>query len=331
MNEGKVSLALVGCGAIAQTHMEAVSRVPGIVLATVHDRELSAAQQAASKYRCGIAENIREICHDPSIDAVLICTPPATHYEIAKTCLAHGKHILCEKPFTVSEAQAREIKRLAVSAKKTVMMASKFRFVPDVMEARRLIQSGVLGDIVLAEIIFCSTVDMSKRWNSNAALSGGGVLIDNGSHAVDLIRYLVGPIASVYAQEGKKTQAIGVEDTARLHFETTENVIGMVDLSWSLYKNAPSYVNIEGTRGTIEIGWRESILWDSKTKISKSFGTGYQKLDAFTSQLAHFADCLQKRTKPILTIDDAVESVRVIELAYKSLRKKRWLAFKKQR
>jgi predicted dehydrogenase len=177
----------------------------------------------------------------------------------------------------------------------------------------------------MSEVIFCSIVDMSKRWNSNPKIAGGGVLIDNGSHAVDVIRYLIGPILSVYAQAGKKTQPIEVDDTARLHFETEDHVIGMVDLSWSLYKHTPNFVNIFGTLGTIEVGWQQSQVWDAKTKTSKVFGNGYKKLDAFMNQMEHFADCIQKKTTPILGIDDAIESVRVIEAAYTSVREKKWL------
>ena len=205
------------------------------------------------------------------------------------------------------------------------MMASKFRFVQDVIEARKFVQSGIIGDIVLSEVIFCSVVDMTNRWNADPAVAGGGVLIDNGSHAVDVIRYLVGPIRSVYAQEGKKTQNIRVEDTARLHFETEDHIIGMVDLSWSLYKHTANYVNIFGTKGTLEVGWAQSLIWDAKEKSSKVFGSGDKKLDAFVNQMEHFADCLQGKSRPILGIDDAVESVRVIEAAYTSIREKKWL------
>ena len=140
-----------------------------------------------------------------------------------------------------------------------------------------------------------------------------------------MIRYLVGPIKSVYAQDGKRAQNMEVEDTARLHFETEENIIGMVDLSWSLYKHTPNYVNIFGTLGTIEVGWAQSLVWDAKTKTSRVFGNGYKKLDAFMNQMEHFTDCIQKKTKPILGIDDAVESVRVIETAYRSIEERKWL------
>ena len=324
-----VSLGLLGCGGIAQTHLEAMARVPRVRLSAVQDLNTQAAQNAAQKYNSRAVLSAEEIFKDPDIDAVLICVPPVTHVEFIKKAIAFGKHALCEKPFTMNVKEAEEIKKLSASSNRLVMMASKFRFVEDVIQARKIVQSGILGEIVMAEVIFCSIVDMQMRWNSNRSVSGGGVLIDNGSHAVDVIKYLVGPIKSVYAQAGKRTQKMEVEDTARLHFETEDRVVGMVDLSWSLYKHTPNYVNIFGTKGTIEVGWGQSQIWNSKEKTSKIFGQGYKKLDAFTRQIEHFADCIDKKAEPILGIEDAIDSVRVIESAYTSIQEKRWLAVRR--
>ena len=321
----KICLALIGCGGIAQTHLEAIAKVPGVSLAAVYDPNSIAAQAAAGRYQCSSAQNIEEIWSDRSIRAVLICAPPKFHFDLMKKAIESDKHVLCEKPFTTNVKEAEEIKRLSAAKGKLVMMASKFRFVQDVIEARKFVQSGVIGDVILSEVIFCSVVDMSSRWNSDSQVAGGGVLIDNGSHAVDVIRYLVGPIKSVYAQAGKRTQPLKVEDTARLHFETDDHIVGMVDLSWSLYKHTPNFVNIFGTLGTIEVGWQQSQIWDAKNKSSKVFGAGYKKLDAFTNQMEHFADCVNGKAAPILGIDDAIESVRVIDAAYTSIREKKWL------
>lgn len=321
----RINLALIGCGGIAQMHLEAAAKVPRICISAVYDVDDAASQTASQKSGAKKASSAADIFEDKSIEAVLICAPPAFHTDLMRRAIDAGKHILCEKPFTTALKDAEEIKKRAAAARRLVMMASKFRFVKDVGEARRFVQSGVIGNIILSEVIFCSAVNMEKRWNSDAKIAGGGVLIDNGSHAVDVIRYLVGPIKSVYAQAGKKVQAIGVEDTARLHFETDDHIIGMVDLSWSLYKHTPNYVNILGSKGTIEVGWQQSQIWDSATKTSKVFGSGYKKLDAFAAQMEHFADCLQGQAQPILGIDDAIESVGVIEAAYTSIREKKWL------
>ena len=325
MKKDKIHIALLGCGGIAQTHLEAMAHVSRIQLEAVQDISAEAAERAARKYNVTAVAKPKEIFQNKMIDAVVLCVPPVYHFDLLKEAIEAGKHVICEKPFTLTLKDAEEIKKLSKKSGKLVMMASKFRFVEDVIEARKLVKSGIIGDIVMAEVIFCSIVDMEKRWNSNPKISGGGVLIDNGSHAVDVIRYVIGPIKSVYAQAGKRAQHMSVEDTARLHFETEDHVVGMVDLSWSLYKHTPNYVNIFGTKGTIEIGWAQSLIWDAKEKTSRIFGKGYKKLDAFIRQMEHFADCVEKKTTPILGIDDAIDSVRVIESAYTSIQERRWL------
>jgi predicted dehydrogenase len=323
------SIGLIGCGQIAQTHLEALKNTPEVKLACLYDINSILLNETAKKYNVKPALSVDEMLLDPSIEAVIICTPPTYHFDLMKKALLANKHILCEKPFTIRTKDSEKIQRMASAANKIVMMASKFRFVQDVMEAKKLIENKTIGDVILFEIIFCSIVNMEKRWNSNPAISGGGVLIDNGSHAVDIIRYLVGPIKNVYTQVGKKAQNTSVEDTTRLHFESERGVIGSVDLSWSLYQNTPVYANIMGTAGTIEIGWQKSTIWNSTERVSKIFGSGYNKLDAFKAQIKHFVECLRHRTQPILNIEDAVASVKVIEAASKSISNHKWIKIKK--
>lgn len=325
MEEKKVNISVIGCGRIAETHLDAISKVKRANISIIHDVDESRAKSVADKFRCSYTTSLGDVMKSTDVDAIIICAPPLYHAQIMIKALRNGKHVLCEKPFTTHLEDAIEVEKEARMSNLIVMMASKFRFVDDVIEAKELISSRAIGDVIMAEIVFCSIVDMTNRWNSLKRISGGGVLIDNGSHAVDVIRCLIGPIDSVYAQIGKQAQKIKVEDTARLHFETKDGVIGMVDLSWSLFKHTDHYINIYGTQGTISVGWKSSEYWRSKDGTCKTFGTGYNKLNAFVKQLEHYIDCIQGKTRPQLDEYDAMESVRVIESAYTSIRERRWL------
>ena len=203
-------------------------------------------------------------------------------------------------------------------------MASKFRYVEDVIKAKSIVTSGILGEIILFENAFTSRVDMTSRWNANPAISGGGVLIDNGTHSVDLMRYFLGPLAEVHALEGKRVQGLPVEDTARLFVQSIGGVMGSVDLSWSINKELDSFLNIYGSQGTVQVGWKESRYRQQSSRDWVIFGKGYNKLQAFRDQIGNFARAIRRNEPLLITAEDALASVEVIEAAYRSLRESAW-------
>jgi predicted dehydrogenase len=205
-----------------------------------------------------------------------------------------------------------------------VTMASKFRYVDDVIRAKQIVDSGILGDIILFENAFTARVDMSNRWNSDPLVSGGGVLIDNGTHSVDICRYFLGPLAQVQVMEGKRSQDLKVEDTVRIFVRSESGVIGNIDLSWSINKELNRYISVYGTQGTVFVGWQESKYRQSSSPQWTTFGHGYDKVQAFRSQICNFARAINGDEILLINGDDALASVRVIEAAYDSLRENHW-------
>jgi len=210
------------------------------------------------------------------------------------------------------------------------MMGSKFRYVNDVIKAKGIVESGILGELLLFENVFCSKVDMRNRWNSKREIAGGGVLIDNGCHSVDIARFLLGPIVQVQAEEGKRVQGLEVEDTCRLYFRTDLDVMGAIALSWSLSKERESYIDLFGTEGALSIGWKGSKYRQSENDWV-CFGQGYDKLSAFQSQIQNFVGSINGKERPLITAIDSLESVKVIEAAYRSLSMNKWVGVEPQR
>ncbi len=203
-------------------------------------------------------------------------------------------------------------------------MASKFRYVEDVVKAKALVASGVLGKVLQFENVFTAKVDMARRWNSNKEIAGGGVLIDNGTHSVDIIRYFLGAIEEVLAVEAGKTNGLTVDENVKLLAKTAVGIAASVDLTWGINKELPNFISVYGTNGTLHIGWRES-----KYKLNSSpdwtiFGSGYDKVQAFRAKIENFRNAILGREELLIKPEDALASVEVIEAAYKSLNQNLW-------
>jgi predicted dehydrogenase len=320
-----VRFALVGAGGIAQSYAQAFEDCPDGRLVAVADVRTETARALAERFNCPHYRSHEELDGQADgFDAVIVCTPPNTHEAISTYFLEQRRHVLCEKPFTLDSPSARRLLAAAGRAGVLLTMASKFRYVEDVLRAKSIVESGILGEIILFENAFTARVDMAGRWNADPVVSGGGVLIDNGAHSVDLMRYFLGPLADVQVIEGKRVQGLAVEDTVRIFVRSVGGVMGSIDLSWSINKELDSYLNIYGSYGTVAVGWKESRYRQQSSRDWIVFGKGYNKVQAFRSQITNFARAIRGEERLRITAEDAVASVEVIEAAYHSLREQRW-------
>jgi predicted dehydrogenase len=304
--------AIIGAGAISQAYAQAFQ---SIAFKTYHEAEVvgvadvrkEAAASLAEVLNCPSFESYTALSDACDLDAVVICTPPASHSD-AK--------------------EAAEVVDAAKNKGVTITMASKFRYVEDVIKAKQIVDSGILGDIVLLENAFTARVGMANRWNSDRAISGGGVLIDNGTHSFDIARYFLGPLAEVQVMEGKRNQGLDVEETVRIFVRSAKGVIGNIDLSWSINKELDRYLSIYGSRGTVVVGWKEAKYCQSSSSEWVVFGNGYDKVGAFRNQLQNFTRAIRGEEKLLINGSDAVASVEVVEAAYESLGENHWTAVK---
>ena len=321
---GKLRFGLIGAGGIAQSYAQAFEQSQTSELVAVVDLRAEAAQALAERLNCQSFESYVTMAQSLELDAVIICTPPITHREISIYFLERQINVLCEKPLSVDVQSAIDMVETSARSGAILTMASKFRYVEDVIRAKSLVLSGVLGEIVLFENAFTSRVDMTGRWNSDPAISGGGVLIDNGTHSIDIMRYFLGALAEVQVIEGKRIQSLAVEDTVRIFTKSASGVVGNVDLSWSINKELDSYIRIYGAQGTISIGWKESKYRQSSSPEWIKFGNGYNKIQAFSSQIENFSKAILGQETLLITPQDSIASVEVIEAAYRSMNQTQW-------
>lgn len=320
----KLKFGLIGAGGIAQAYAQAFTQSECCELVAVADVREEAAKALAEIVGGKFYTDYKTLAENETLDAVIVSTPPKSHPEIACYFMERITPVLCEKPLCLTVAEAETM--IATAKEKGVQftMASKFRYCDDVIKAKGIVASGILGDVVQFENAFTAKVDMSKRWNSDVSISGGGVLIDNGTHSVDIIRYFLGGIESILAVEAGATQDLSVDENVKLLAKTKSGITASVDLTWGINKELPYFISIYGTGGTLHIGWRES-----KYKLNSSpdwtvFGTGYDKVASFKGKIENFSKALRGKEDLLIQPSDALASVQVIEAAYKSLNQNLW-------
>jgi predicted dehydrogenase len=316
---------IIGAGSIAGDHLKALQALgEEIQLVGILDTDLPAATAMAQQAGCPAFGDLETFLQQGNPQAVILCTPPAAHAGIALALMERGISVLCEKPMCIQPGDAHAMLDAANATGVTFAMASKFRYVRDVDLARSLIQDGRLGQIVLLENTFAARVPMAGRWNSNPEVSGGGVLMDNGTHSVDIARYLLGPVTEVKAIEGNRFQKLRVEDTVHLFLRCRAGVMASIDLSWSINKQLDYYIGVYGSEGFLRIGWQESFLKRSDDNDRSVFGSGYSKLRAFEAQLRNFLGAMNGKEELRISPEEALDSVEVIAAGYRSLAANDW-------
>ncbi len=321
----KMRLGLIGAGGIAQTYVQALAQSTTAELVGIADVRADAAAALAERMGCAVFGSHDELVKQTACEGAIVCTPPVTHPEICCDLLDRGVHVLCEKPLAIGPEEARAMVEAAERSDAQLTMASKFRYARDVVEAKSIVASGLIGDVILFENAFTSRVEMKHRWNSDPTVSGGGVLVDNGTHSVDILRYFLGPLVEIQVVEGRRVQDIPVEDTVRVFVRSSAGVMGNIDLSWSLNKELPFYISVYGSSGTLHVGWKESKFRRASDAEWTVFGSGYEKVQAFRSQIDNFVRSIRGEEAPLITLADALASVEVISAAYEAMWRDAWV------
>ena len=251
---------VVGCGSIGPTHGAAIGQIPHEAeLVAVADSVSERAQNMAKKFNVNrIYSDFSEMIADADIDIVSICTPSGMHADMAIRAMEAGKHVVIEKPMEVTlEACDRMIAAEARTGKKLTVI-SQHRFDAATLLVKEAIDSGKLGKIVLADayVKWWRTQDYydSGDWRGTWKLDGGGSLMNQGVHTVDVLQYLVGGVRKLWAQTrtGSHTD-IEVEDIAVAACDFTCGAIGSITASTAAFKGFPVRIDIYGTEGSAVI------------------------------------------------------------------------------
>ncbi|GAB4252272.1 MAG: Gfo/Idh/MocA family oxidoreductase [Candidatus Methylacidiphilales bacterium] len=248
------AFAIIGTGSIAPTHAKALAALPNACLDAVCDLDRARAEAFATEFPARVL-SWNEILQDPSIDAAILCTPSGTHADLAVALLLAGKHVVAEKPMDITACACDRIVAACETSGKIFTVISQHRFDPAAQEVHRLIQEGRLGRIfgVEARIPWFRTQDYydSGDWRGTWALDGGGCLINQGVHTLDLALWFGGKARSVFARALQAThQRIEVEDHLCATLELETGAIGTLLASTSVYPGFPARIEVFGTDGS---------------------------------------------------------------------------------
>lgn len=333
-----VRYGVIGAGGIAQRRvMPAFANTNHSVLAAICSRSLDRASALAKQFQAaGAFDDVGEMWN--LVDAVYLASPVHCHLEDARKILTAGKHLLIEKPLACTSGEAREIQNLCEHAGVFAMEAYMMKFHPAHVAIREAVCAGALGQIVHARArLGCWYPDIPDAWRQNPNLSGGGALMDLGSHLIDLLKWILGPIRSVLALCTTQLFSYPVEDSATVLLEFEAGTHGVVEAFFSMPDQVGTgLLELTGTRGrvtayeTIGQNGGGHVRWETfpsqaeydarqtgSTQDVEDRTMTYPPTNLYAAQLDAFSLCVLNQTSPTMNnLAEGIETLQWIELAY---------------
>ena len=335
MQKQSFGFGIIGCGMISKWHADSILSIEGAYLVGAADAAPQRAANFASQYGCTPFASADDLLACAEIDIVCICTPSGLHAEYAKKVAEAGKHFVVEKPLAITREQLSEVITACEANGTRGCVISQLRFSPAVQKVKKALDEGLLGTILFADLTmkYYRSPDYyaSTPWHGSRAMDGGGALMNQGIHGIDLIQYLVGPIRTVSGVCKTMVHEIEVEDTASLTVEFENGAVGTVTGSSAAYPGFPRQIELNGTTGSITLTEDRITHWsvggETPAELSEEGnGTTAQtyrdpkkmSFELHKQQLADMIDALRTDRKPLVDIYDGKRAVDVILSAYEA-------------
>jgi predicted dehydrogenase len=250
--------AIIGCGVISKTHQEQIARIEGARLVAVADVVEEKAKSLAERAGADWYTDYRKMLKRDDIDIVNIVTPSGLHAEIAIAAAQAGKHVIVEKPMDITIEKAHSMIQACRDAGVKLSVISQHRFDSSTVRVKKDIENGKLGEMILgqAAVNWYRSQEYydSGDWRGTWALDGGGALMNQSIHTIDLLQYLMGPVESVYAHTALLShERIEVEDVAVATVKFKNGALGTIVGTTSAYPGMSARLELFGTHGSAVI------------------------------------------------------------------------------
>ena len=331
--EKKVRFALIGCGRISLNHLDAIKNAPHAELVAVCDIVEEIAKKTAEENgSVNWYTDITTMLDSEKIDVCCILTPSGMHAEHACMVAEKGINVLCEKPMDVTSEKMDKIINCCKANNVKLGCIFQRRTFEAAIKTKEAIEKGWLGKVTLADASLKYYRDQayydSGEWRATWELDGGGALMNQGVHGVDMIAWMMGGIESVNATCETKVWDIEVEDTAVVKVRFKNGAIGVIQAATTAYPGLDTIFSVHGSEGSVSFGDKGFYYWDLKDKsikmpdIQGSMGglnCQYSTNNyGHTYQVEDMALAVLENRDPMVTGEEAKKSVEVILAIYKS-------------
>ena len=322
-----MNVGLVGAGNISDTHARA-ALAAGLQIAGVYGDNHDKARQLAERYGAAAFPTLDALLAQPSLDAVIIGSPSGCHAQQAIAAARTGRHVLVEKPLDISTARIDRLLEEVTRAGVTCGVCFQDRLKPAIVDMKRRIEAGEIGTPLLAtgEVKWFRPREYyaSSRWRGTWAFDGGGALMNQGIHTVDLMLYLLGEVRSVSGLVSTRFHTIEAEDTATVLVEFVNGAHGTLDVTTAARPGSPRRLRITGSEGSLLLEGDQSVdghppregVPENAASATVSDATAHQRI------IEDFVDAIRSRRRPICDGVEGRRSVAVVEAVYRSSRER---------
>ena len=315
-----IRLAFLGCGFATRLHSKTLGKFKD-VQCWYASRSAGKAREYQAKYRGqGSFDSYEAAIASPEIDAVLIATPPDSHLALTRRALQAGKHVIVEKPPFLSSGDFDTVKALSIEHGRQVMVAENYYYKPLLVTLRRIIASGMIGEVLFLHLNATKT-QKTGNWRDDAALSGGGALFEGGIHWINLMANAGLTIETV---EGfRPGSQDGAERSVQVVAQYREGAIGSLLYSWEVS------TIFQGLRVSRIFGREGSVTFESngifvfvRGKKIRFFWPGLSDIAGYRGMFQDFFRALRSGEAPAFNLDLAKRDVELIEAVYESIKRK---------
>ena len=331
-----INIGLIGAGNISDTHARAAAALSGVRVAAVFAPTRAHAEQLAARHGAVAYDTLDGLLRHQPLDMVAIGSPSGRHAEHGVAAVQRGLHALVEKPIDTTTARADRLIAEARRADVTLGVMFQDRLKPDPQRMKRLIDAGRLGTpiVATAQVKWYRTPEYYRgsTWRGTRALDGGGALMNQGVHTVDLLLWLFGPVRRVFGRTAARLHAIEVEDTAIATLEFQNGALGTIEATTAAYPGYSRRLELTGSEGTLVLDGDSLTAIDlrrppaGERPASPPAATAAASTPVVADASAHqrlfedFVRAVTTRTPPVCDGPEGRRSVALIEAVYESAR-----------